>query len=105
MQDFHFKPRTISHPNSASAEALCFLTPVFCSSALYVMPRTFSWTYARQVRWFNRLKRKHRKHSFYCSFIFVLSNVRITRKDDSSLFNLPFQLGASLRWGGGYEGK
>lgn len=42
----------------------------------------------------------------YCAFILVLSNVRITRKDDSSLFY--FQLETAPRWQGrvaGYEGK
>ena len=34
----------------------------------------------------------------YCSFIFVLSNIRIARQGVPSLFNLPFPVGASLGW-------
>lgn len=40
---------------------------------------------------------------FYCAFILVLSNVRITRKDDSSLFY--FQLETAPRWRGGGGGR
>ena len=99
---FILKPGWISHSNSGSAEALCFQTLVFWVLGAF-MTCIAHFPGLRPDKWdgFNGFTGKGGKRGdfLYCSFIFVLSNIRITRQDGSSFFNLPFPAGASQGWG------
>lgn len=106
MQDFHFKTKMSRSTKLQLSRGFVLQDTSSCSLDLQDMPIIFSWALGQAGEMVSQVS----KGTKGCNVLFIALlflcclNVRITRKDDSSFFILPFPDGG-LPSVGSYDGK